>query len=62
MRKVHKKSAINRLTGFGEWETKLQQKFSTRVSIKSGKKGGTVEFEYYGDQDLERLLEAWGVV
>ena len=51
-----------KLSGLGEWEIKLQQKFSTRVVIKQGKKGGTVEFEYYAQDDLERLLESWGVL
>lgn len=46
----------------GEWENKLQQRFSTRVVIKPGAKTGSVEFEYYGQEDLERLLEAWGVL
>ena len=45
-----------------EWENKLQQKFATRVSVSSGRKGGKVEFEYYSQDDLERLLEAWGVL
>ena len=45
-----------------EWENKLQQRFATRVVVKSGPKGGTIEFEYYGQEDLERLLEAWGVL
>ena len=61
-RRGHKKQHTKRLNGFGEWEIKLQQRFSTRVTITSGGKGGTVQFEYYGDQDLERLLEAWGVL
>lgn len=62
LRRGHKKTSTSKLSVFGEWETKLQQRFATRVTITSGRKGGTVEFEYYGDQDLERLLEAWGVV
>jgi ParB family transcriptional regulator, chromosome partitioning protein len=62
MRRGHKKLNTKRLDGFGEWETKLQQHFATRVTITKGRKGGTVQFEYYGDQDLERLLEAWGVI
>jgi ParB family chromosome partitioning protein len=47
--------------GLDEIQTRLQQRFSTRVRIKPGRKGGSVEFEYYGPEDLERLLEAWGV-
>lgn len=61
-RRVHKKPRAMKLSGFEEWQNKLQQRFATRVMITKGRKGGTVEFEYYGDQDLERLLEAWGVV
>ncbi len=48
--------------GLVEWETKLQQRFSTQVTIRRGRKGGTVAFEFYGDEDLERLLEAWSVM
>lgn len=62
LRRGHKKVHTTKLGGLVEWETKLQQRFSTRVTIARGRKGGRVEFEYYGDQDLERLLEAWGVV
>ena len=53
---------VARLGGLEEWETKLQQRFSTRVEIKPGRKGGTVAFEFYNQEDLERLLEAWGVL
>uniref|UniRef100_A0A832I7K4 ParB/RepB/Spo0J family partition protein n=1 Tax=Eiseniibacteriota bacterium TaxID=2212470 RepID=A0A832I7K4_UNCEI len=49
-------------SGLGEWEVKLQQRFGTHVSIAAGRKGGKVTFEYYGQEDLERLLEAWGVL
>ena len=50
------------LAGLKEWEIKLQQKFGTEVSIVPGRKGGRVEFEYYGQEDLERLFEAWGIL
>jgi ParB family chromosome partitioning protein len=46
----------------GEWATRLERRFATRVTITPGRKGGKVEFEYYGQEDLERLLEAWGVL
>ena len=52
----------SKLAGLGEWETKLQQHFSTQVVIAPGRKGGKVEFEFYSQEDLERLLEAWGVL
>jgi ParB family chromosome partitioning protein len=62
LRKEHTRPRPQRLAGLEEWETKLQQKFSTQVSITPGRKGGRVEFEYYGQEDLERLLEAWGLL
>ena len=43
-------------------ENRLQQRFATRVTIRPGRKGGSVEFEYYSREDLERLLEAWSIV
>ena len=64
-RRLRRKSPRTRaplIFGLGEWEIKLQQRFATRVTIKRGGKGGRVEFEYYGETDLERLLEAWGVM
>jgi ParB family chromosome partitioning protein len=61
-RKAHSRPRVEKLGGLGEWETKLQQRFATRVSIMPGRKGGTVEFEFYGQEDLERLLESWGVL
>lgn len=62
LRKTHTRPRTEKLAGLGEWEIKLQQKFSTHVSIAPGRKGGKVEFEFYSQEDLERLLEAWGVL
>ena len=61
-RKAHSRPRTGKLEGLDEWQGKLQQRFSTRVSITPGRKGGKVEFEFYGQEDLERLLEAWGVL
>src|SRR5262245_35213349 len=61
-RKTHKKIVANQMGEFVEWENKLQQRFATKVRITTGPKGGAVEFEYYGNEDLERLFEAWGVL
>ena len=36
---------------------KLRSKFSTKVNIKKKKKGGEIRFEYYSDDELERLLQ-----
>ena len=63
VRKSHTRPrAAAKLEGLSEWEDKLKQRFSTQVVITPGRKGGKVEFEFYGQEDLERLLEAWGVL
>ena len=63
VRKAHSRPrGAAKLEGLGEWENKLKQRFSTQVVIAPGRKGGKVEFEFYGQEDLERLLEAWGVL
>ena len=61
LRKQHARPRVQSRSGLGEWEVKLQQKFGTHVSITPSRKGGKVEVEYYGQEDLERLLELWGV-
>lgn len=61
-RTAHARPRAARLDGLPEWETKLQQRFSTQVAIHAGRKGGKVEFQFYNQGDLERLLEAWGVL
>ena len=40
-----------------EMEEKLRSLFGTKVSIRSGKNEGKVEFTYYDNEDLERLLQ-----
>jgi ParB family chromosome partitioning protein len=61
-RKAHSRPRTEKLEGLGEWETKLQQRFGTHVAISPGRKCGKVEFEFYSQEDLERLLESWGVI
>ena len=62
LRKEHSKQSKSKLGGLEEWETKLQRKFGTHVSITTKRKGGTVQFEFYSQEDLERLLESWAVL
>jgi ParB family chromosome partitioning protein len=62
LRRQHTRPRTPQKSGLQEWETRLEQRFGTHVSIKAGRKGGRVEFEYYGQEDLERLLESWGVL
>jgi ParB family chromosome partitioning protein len=62
LRRLHSRPRAAKLDGLREWEVRLQQKFATHVAITPGRKGGKVEFEYYGQEDLERLFEVWGVL
>ena len=38
-------------------ENQLVEIFGTKVKLKSGKKGGTIEISYFSDDDLERILD-----
>lgn len=42
-------------------EEKLQQKLGTHVAVFHGKKKGRIEIEYYGNDDLVRLLGILGI-
>ncbi|MBO8169996.1 MAG: ParB/RepB/Spo0J family partition protein [Thermoanaerobacteraceae bacterium] len=38
-------------------QERLQEHFGTKVTIKYGKKKGSIVIDYYGDDDLNRILE-----
>jgi ParB family chromosome partitioning protein len=38
----------------------LREHLGTRVSIKPSARGGAIEIQYYGSEDLERILEVMG--
>jgi len=38
----------------------LREHLATRVSIKPSGRGGSIEIQYYGSEDLERILEVMG--
>ena len=40
---------------------RLREHFATHVTIQHGAKKGRIELEYYGDDDLQRLLEVIGL-
>lgn len=46
-----------KLPALGEIENYLKQTLGTSVKIMPGLKRGRIEIEYYGDDDLERLLD-----
>lgn len=39
-----------------DMESRLRGLLSTKVRIKSGKKGGKIEIDYYNEDDLERII------
>ena len=51
-------------SNYAEWTNELRRKLATQVRIVSppGGERGHIEIEYYNETDLERLLEAWGVI
>lgn len=42
-------------------QNRLRDRLATQVRLHHGKDKGRIEIEYYGDDDLERLLEVLGV-
>ena len=51
-------------SNYAEWTTVLRRKLATQVRIIPAPSGerGHIEIEYYGETDLERLLELLGVM
>ena len=41
--------------------SRLREHFTTHVSISHSSKKGRIELEYYGNDDLQRLLELLGI-
>ena len=62
LRRIHARTRVAQRPEVSEWATSLERRFATRVVITPGRKGGKIEFEYYSQEDLERLLESWGVL
>ena len=46
---------------FSALQNKLRDRFATHVMIHHGAKKGRIELEYYGDDDLQRLLDLLGL-
>ena len=45
----------------GDLENRLQEHLGTRVTLHHGEKRGRIEIEYYGNDDLQRVLGALGL-
>ncbi len=50
------------LPAIDDLQNRLQQKLGTRVSIHHGEKRGRIEIEYYGNDDLQRVITALGLL
>ena len=48
-------------TVLSELENRLQQHLATHVTIHHGEKRGRIEIEFYGSDDLERVVNALGL-
>ncbi|MBA3883119.1 MAG: hypothetical protein H0X73_10490 [Chthoniobacterales bacterium] len=46
---------------FDDLQNRLQQHLGTRVTLHHGEKRGRIEIEYYGNDDLQRVLNALGL-
>jgi ParB family chromosome partitioning protein len=42
-------------------QNRLQQHLATHVSVQHGEKRGKIEIEYYGNDDLQRILGLIGL-
>ena len=48
-------------TAIADLEKRIEKHFNTNVSIRHGKKKGKLIIEYFGNEDLDRLLELLGI-
>src|SRR2546428_4174590 len=48
-------------TAIGDLQNRLQQHLATHVTIHHGDKRGRIEIEYYGTDDLQRIVTALGL-
>ena len=57
--KANDKRAEN--TAIADLEKRIEKHFNTNVTIQHGKKKGKLVIEYFGNEDLDRLLELLGI-
>ena len=48
-------------TAIIDLEKRIEKYFNTNVSIQHGKKKGKLILEYFGNEDLDRLLDLLGI-
>ena len=60
-RKRSTSSATVTSAALEDLQTRLQEHLGTRVTMHHGEKRGRIEIEYYGNEDLQRVLNAIGL-
>ena len=59
--KLNKKGNSAENAAIADLEKRIEKHFNTNVSIRHGKKKGKLVIEYFGNEDLDRLLELLGI-
>lgn len=60
-RKNHSAGAVASSAAIEDLQNRLQQYLATHVTIQHGEKRGRIEIEYYGNDDLQRVVTALGL-
>jgi ParB family chromosome partitioning protein len=60
-RRKRQAGAVNSSAAIDDLQNRLQQHLATHVVIHHGEKRGRIEIEYYGNDDLERILGVVGL-
>ena len=58
----HKRQTAVTSALIGDLQARLQEHLGTRVTLHHGEKHGRIEIEYYGNDDLQRVLAALGLL
>jgi ParB family chromosome partitioning protein len=56
-----KSSTLPQASEISQLEARLRERFSTKVVVHHGGKKGRIELEYYGNEDLDRILALMGL-
>jgi ParB family transcriptional regulator, chromosome partitioning protein len=54
-------NGANNSAALADLEERLQKHLGTRVTLRHGEKQGRIEIEYYGNDDLQRIIGALGL-
>ncbi|WP_296865638.1 ParB/RepB/Spo0J family partition protein [Thermosyntropha sp.] len=57
-----KNSSVSKEPEIADLEEKLQNYLGTKAKISRTRRGGKIEITYYSEDDLQRILEMWGII